>query len=50
MIKQFLTDSTKKGFIYAITMIFLMMIGFHIIAATLTSKLFSVKVLRGSIP
>jgi len=50
MIKQFLTDSTKKGFIYAITMIFLMMIGFHIITATLTSKLFSVQVLRGSIP
>ena len=48
--KQLLTDCVKKGIIYAIIMIFLMMIGFHIIAATLTSKLFSVQVLRGSIP
>ena len=50
MKKQLLTDCIKKGFIYAIITIFLMMIGFHIIAATLTSKLFTVQVLRGSIP
>jgi ABC-type branched-subunit amino acid transport system permease subunit len=50
MIKRLLAESTKKGIIYAIIMIFAMMIGFHIIAATLTSKMLAVQVLRGGIP
>jgi len=50
MIKRLLTESTKRGIISAIIMIFIMMIGFHIIAATLISKLLAVQVLRGGIP
>jgi len=43
-------NTFQKGLIFAIVMIFIMMIGFHEIAATLISKVFNVDVLRGSIP
>jgi len=43
-------ESFQKGMVFAIIVIFMMMTGFHIIAATLASKAFGVYVLRGSIP
>jgi ABC-type branched-subunit amino acid transport system permease subunit len=45
-----LREGFKKGVVFAIVMIFLVMIEFHVIAATLVSKVFSVNVLRGAIP
>ncbi len=48
--EKYLRNSVQKGFIFSIVMIFMMMIGFHVVAANLTSKLFGVQVLRGSIP
>jgi branched-chain amino acid transport system permease protein len=50
MNKQLLKASFKKGFIFAIIMIFVMMIGFHLIAAGLLSRFFGVNVLRGGVP
>jgi ABC-type branched-subunit amino acid transport system permease subunit len=44
-----LRQNIKKGSIFAILVIFMMMIGFHEIAATLVSKVFGVSVLRGSV-
>jgi len=43
-------ESFQKGMVFAIIVIFMMMTGFHMIAATLVSKIFGVYVLRGSIP
>jgi len=43
-------ESIQKGAIFAVIMIFMMMTGFHEIAATLASKAFGVYVLRGSMP
>ncbi|MDO9546441.1 MAG: hypothetical protein Q7J07_06800, partial [Pelolinea sp.] len=43
-------ESIRKGMIFGIIVIFMMMTGFHLIAATLASKAFGVYVLRGSIP
>ena len=43
-------ESFKKGLVFAIIMVFMAMIGFHVIAATLVSKAFGVNVLRGAIP
>ena len=43
-------ESFQKGVVFAIVVIFMMMTGFHMIAATLASKIFGVYVLRGSIP
>ena len=43
-------ESFQKGMIFAIIVIFMMMTGFHLIAATLASKIFGVYVLRGSVP
>jgi ABC-type branched-subunit amino acid transport system permease subunit len=40
----------KRGLIYGLIMIFVMMIGFHMVAANLVSKLFGAENLRGSIP
>ncbi len=42
--------SAEKGLVYSLVMIFMMMIGFHVVAANLMSKVFGVTVLRGSIP
>jgi ABC-type branched-subunit amino acid transport system permease subunit len=42
--------SINRGFIFGLIMIFMMMIGFHMVAANLTSKLFGVQILRGGIP
>jgi len=43
-------ESFQKGGVFAIIVIFMMMTGFHLIAATLASKAFGVYVLRGNIP
>jgi len=43
-------ESFQKGLVFAIIVVFMMMTGFHLIAATLASKAFGVYVLRGSIP
>ena len=43
-------ESIRKGMIFTIVVIFMMMTGFHLIAATLASKAFGVYVLRGSMP
>jgi len=43
-------ENFQKGMVFAIVVIFMMMTGFHIIAATLVSKIFGFYVLRGSIP
>ena len=43
-------DSFQKGIIFAVIMVFMMLTGFHMIAATMASKIFGVYVLRGSIP
>ena len=50
MISNTIRQSFRKGLIFAIVMIFVMMIGFHTISATLISKAFGINVLRGSIP
>ena len=50
MISNTIRQSFRKGLLFAVIMIFMMMIGFHVIAATLISKSFGVNVLRGSIP
>jgi branched-chain amino acid transport system permease protein len=50
MNKHLLSGSIKKGIVFAIIMIFMMMTGFHFIAASLMSKLYGVQVLRGSVP
>jgi len=50
MNKRQIREIIQKGFIFAVIMIFTMMIGFHEIAAALISKAFGVTVLRGSIP
>ncbi len=48
-IKNF-RGSFKRGLIFGLIMIFMMMIGFHMVASNLTSKLFGVQILRGGIP
>jgi ABC-type branched-subunit amino acid transport system permease subunit len=48
-IKNF-RGSINRGLIFGLIMIFMMMIGFHMVAANLTSKLFGVQILRGSVP
>ena len=47
---KIIRQSFRKGLLFAIIMIFIMMIGFHAITATLVSKAFGVNVLRGAIP
>jgi len=42
-------DMLQKGVVFAIIIIFIMAIGFHEIAASLTSRIFNVDVRRGSI-
>ena len=43
-------QSIQKGVIFGIIMIFIVLIGFQVIAATLISKLFGISVVRGSTP
>lgn len=43
-------ESFQKGIVFAAIMVFMMLTGFHMIAATMASKIFGVYVLRGSIP
>jgi len=43
-------ESFQKGMVYATIMVFLVLVGFHVIAATLVSKVFGVNVLRGALP
>jgi len=43
-------ESFQKGIVFAAIMVFMMLTGFHMIAATMVSKIFGVYVLRGSIP
>jgi len=50
MKNQLLSVSIKKGLVLAIIMIFIMMIGFHLIAAAMISRIVGVDVLRGSVP
>jgi ABC-type branched-subunit amino acid transport system permease subunit len=45
-----LRASRQKGVIFGIALIFLMLINFHIMAATMISKLMGTNVLRGAIP
>ncbi|HEY59511.1 MAG TPA: hypothetical protein G4N92_02320 [Anaerolineae bacterium] len=40
----------QKGLVFSIILVFMVLIDFHVIAATLVSKVFSVNVLRGAIP
>ena len=47
---KIIRQSFRKGLLFAIIMIFIMMIGFHAITATLVSKAFGVNVLRGQFP
>jgi ABC-type branched-subunit amino acid transport system permease subunit len=48
--EKYLRSSINKGLIYSIIVIFMMMIGFHVVLANLMSKFLGVQVLRGSIP
>lgn len=50
MNKHPVRKSAQKGTAFGIAMIFVVLIGFHVIAATLVSKLFGVPVRRGGIP
>ena len=50
MNKELLRASRQKGVIFGIALIFLMLINFHIMAATMISKLMGTNVLRGAIP
>ena len=40
----------RRGMLFAIILIFILMIGFHTIMATMISKILGINVLRGSIP
>jgi len=50
MNRELLRASRQKGIIFGVVMIFLVLINFHIMAATLISKLMGTNVLRGGIP
>jgi len=50
MNKQLFRASRQKGITFGIVMIFLMLINFHIMAATMISKFMGTNVLRGAIP
>jgi ABC-type branched-subunit amino acid transport system permease subunit len=50
MNKEIIRQSSRKGLIYGIVMIFLVLINFHIMAATMISKLLGTNVLRGAFP
>ena len=40
----------RRGLLFAIIVIFILLIGFHSIVATVISKVFGINVLRGAIP
>lgn len=48
--EKYLRGRINKGIVTSIVVIFMMMIGFHIVAANMMSKLLGTSVLRGSIP
>jgi ABC-type branched-subunit amino acid transport system permease subunit len=50
MNKDIIRTSSRKGLIFGIVMIFLVLINFHIMASTMISKLLGTNVLRGSFP
>lgn len=50
MSKEFVRTSSRKGLLFGIVMIFLVMINFHIMVATMISKLLGTNVLRGGLP
>jgi len=50
MNKEIIRNSSQKGLIFGIVMIFLVLINFHIMAATMISKLLGTNVLRGALP
>ncbi len=50
MNKELFRASRQKGLIFGIVMVFLVLINFHIMAATMISKLMGTNVLRGGIP
>jgi len=50
MTSKQISQSLQKGLIFAIVVIFIVLTGFHVIAATLVSKAFGDTVMRGGIP
>jgi len=50
MNRQLFRASSQKGITFGIVLIFLVLINFHIMAATMISKLMGTNVLRGAIP
>jgi ABC-type branched-subunit amino acid transport system permease subunit len=50
MNKEIIRTSSRKGLLFGIVMIFLVLINFHIMAATMISKLLGTNVLRGAFP
>lgn len=50
MNKQLFRTSRQKGITFGIVLIFLVLINFHVMAATMISKLMGTNVLRGAIP
>jgi ABC-type branched-subunit amino acid transport system permease subunit len=50
MNKDIIRASSRKGLIFGIVIIFLVLINFHIMAATMISKLLGTNVLRGAFP
>ena len=50
MNKDIIRASSRKGLLFGVVMIFLVLINFHIMAATMISKVLGTNVLRGSLP
>ena len=50
MNKDLIRKSSRKGLIFGIVIIFLVLINFHILAATMISKILGTNVLRGALP
>ncbi|MFU8826766.1 MAG: branched-chain amino acid ABC transporter permease [Brevefilum sp.] len=50
MNKEIIRSSSRKGLLFGIVMIFLVLINFHLMASTMISKLLGTNVLRGSLP
>ena len=50
MNRELIRTNSRKGFVFAIIMVFLVLIDFEVMAATLISKILGTNVLRGGIP
>jgi hypothetical protein len=50
MNKETIRTGSQKGLLFGIVMIFLVLINFHIMAATMISKVLGTNVLRGAFP